>query len=595
VGAPGELEVEAVAFGFTVVFGVAAVIGLEANFVGGGLTPDGEAGGERARGREAKAEFVTIILGRVEGLGRVGGGARAELERATVAGVELGGGVRLERRAELGLPDRAVVEDGRAGVVREVEQLAVEPIGAKRTVDADPRGGPELGANERAGVFERVVVIARGGGARARDSGEALVVGVLLVELGASVDRERQAGRRWTPLRGEGGAGVDFVFEALLLGAGRGEAHEAVALHVVAIDFRGAGQAVGELGVAVQGELEIFGRAAVGRGKRRGGARCVAGVGEAEVAGRVAVEVMVTGVESEAPAVAGAGERPLAGEGVFLDPGVVAVTVAVTVAGEISLCERAVFVARERLRLLQAEVAGHEFELLPGERLERVHADGAGDGVEPVARIGGALDDLDALDLEREDGTEVVVAAVEVGGQAVDEQAQVRAGTLAVETAQRHIGGDDALIEVGERDAGDFAEELERVVGAFVFELVSANDGDGGEQVGGLRAEFGRGDLVATEGDVGPVGCGGGKGLRRQRRTEKGDEKREKFVGMHGESECERVNAQRREKRGCAGENAAPNGRARVQRNLLRLPAVPAAADAENAAAPARAARTRDS
>ena len=77
------------------------------------------------------------------------------------------------------------------------------------------------------------------------------------------------------------------------------------------------------------------------------------------------------------------------------------------------------------------------------------------------------------------------------------------AGALAVVAAEGDIGGDDALVKIGERDAGDFAEKFEGVVGAFVFELVGADDGDGGEEVGGLGAEFGGGDLIAAEGDEG--------------------------------------------------------------------------------------------
>ena len=223
----------------------------------------------------------------------------------------------------------------------------------------------------------------------------------------------------------------------------------------------------------------------------------------------------------------------------LVDFGVIAVAVGLAVAGEVSLRKAVVAETRESLGIECAEAAGHELELLPGEDLVRVDVEGAGDGVEAEARIRGALDDLDALELERKDGAEIVVAVVEIVRDAVDHEALVRGAALAVEAAHGDIGGDDALVEVGEIDAGNFVEQFQRVVDGLVFELVGADDGHGREQVGGLRAEFRRGDLVATEGHVGAAGRRGGRGGlgggRERQQEDKREERKGVSVGFHGD------------------------------------------------------------
>ena len=90
-----SFEIEAVAFGFADVLGVAGVVELEPHFVGRRLLPESETHGEVLRRRGPQADFVSVVFRSIERLGAVGPGAGADLKRAPVARVKLRGLVRL--------------------------------------------------------------------------------------------------------------------------------------------------------------------------------------------------------------------------------------------------------------------------------------------------------------------------------------------------------------------------------------------------------------------------------------------------------------------------------------------------------------------
>ena len=107
------------------------------------------------------------------------------------------------------------------------------------------------------------------------------------------------------------------------------------------------------------------------------------------------------------------------------------------------------------------------------------HAGIAGNVVQTVARIVGPLDQLDRLNVERENHVQIGhVSVITITGNAVDQQLDGIDFPFAIKGAERKLAGGRSLLELGQHDARQHVEELPTILHVLALEHVTAQNID---------------------------------------------------------------------------------------------------------------------
>ncbi len=180
--------------------------------------------------------------------------------------------------------------------------------------------------------------------------------------------------------------------------------------------------------------------------------------------------------QTEVEQVTVAAVEPLAAQRVLLRTVMVAVAVGGLRGQEVVLRDTVGFASDRDLRFAGVVAAIREPRIGVGTALAGAEIDVAADVVQAVARVVGAAHDLDVVDVQRKHHVdEALVAAVDVAGNAVDQDFDAVEVALAIERAEGGLAGLRALAGFGQLHARHLAEQFPAVGDVLLMHLVAAH------------------------------------------------------------------------------------------------------------------------
>ena len=197
------------------------------------------------------------------------------------------------------------------------------------------------------------------------------------------------------------------------------------------------------------------------------------------------------------------GKEPFAANTVFFGFRVVAIAIRVLLRGEVVLREAVRLPSYRHLHFPSIETAISDPAVGVVSTLTGGDIDVAANVVQAVARVVGAANDFDVLDVEREDHVEIAhVPAVDIARNTVDQQFDAIDVTLAVERPKGGFAGFCTQAEFRELDARHLADQFPTVGDVFVLNAFGAHDIHRGEDAPrGQGAGAGRADADFSKDD----------------------------------------------------------------------------------------------